>query len=189
MVPHTTERRICLPPPARSGHETSYRYVTFASSSAAGGSLCCGVGRCEGRKCGGERAERQAAPTLRLIAPLLSKAFGRRCVTASTIRVTDGLTGRLFETDSPDVQRVTFPDFVARVINAMLSELHASHTHFYTRDEPEYYQLADIFVGALRRRGLERAFPDGRISYPGIGIISASEANVATRSRRSSMEP
>ena len=66
---------------------------------------------------------------------------------------------------------------MARVINTMLSELHASHTRFYTRDEPEYYQLADIFVGALRRRGIERAFPDGRISYPGIGIISASEAN------------
>jgi carboxyl-terminal processing protease len=58
----------------------------------------------------------------------------------------------------------------------MLSELHASHTRFYTPDEPEYYQLADIFVGALRRRGLQRAFPDGRISYPGIGIISGFEA-------------
>jgi len=58
----------------------------------------------------------------------------------------------------------------------MLSELHASHTRFYTPDEPEYYQLADIFVGALRRRGLQRAFPDGRVSYPGIGIISGFEA-------------
>jgi carboxyl-terminal processing protease len=77
----------------------------------------------------------------------------------------------------PDVERATSQDSVARTINAMLSELHASHTRFYTRDEPEYYQLADIFVGALRRRGLERAFPDGRISYPGIGISSGSEAN------------
>jgi carboxyl-terminal processing protease len=54
----------------------------------------------------------------------------------------------------------------------MLSELHASHTRYYTRYEPEYYQLSDIFAGALRRRGLERAFPGGRISYPGIGILS-----------------
>jgi carboxyl-terminal processing protease len=77
----------------------------------------------------------------------------------------------------PDVERVASEESVARVINAMLSELHASHTRFYTRDEPEYYQLADIFAGALRRRGLQRAFPDGRISYPGIGIISGSEAN------------
>ena len=78
----------------------------------------------------------------------------------------------------PDVERATSQDSVARVINTMLSELHASHTRFYTPDEPEYYQLADIFVGALRRRGLQRAFPDGRISYPGIGIISGSEASV-----------
>jgi len=78
----------------------------------------------------------------------------------------------------PDVERATSQESVARVINTMLSELHASHTRFYTPDEPEYYQLADIFVGALRRRGLERAFPDGRISYPGIGIISGSEASV-----------
>ncbi|OKO80569.1 hypothetical protein AC629_27280 [Bradyrhizobium sp. NAS80.1] len=76
----------------------------------------------------------------------------------------------------PDVQRATSQDSLARVINAMLSELHASHTRFYTPDEPEYYQLADIFVGALRRRGLQRAFPDGRVSYPGIGLISAFEA-------------
>jgi carboxyl-terminal processing protease len=63
----------------------------------------------------------------------------------------------------------------------MLSELHASHTRFYTPDEPEYYQLAGIFVGALRRRGLQSAFPDGRISYPGIGIISGSETSARNR--------
>ena len=77
----------------------------------------------------------------------------------------------------PDVERATSQASVARVINTMLSELQASHTRFYTPDEPEYYQLADIFVGALRRRGLQRVFPDGRISYPGIGIISSSEAS------------
>src|SRR5947209_8783218 len=42
----------------------------------------------------------------------------------------------------PDVERATSQESVARVINAMLSELHASHTRFYTQDEPEYYQLA-----------------------------------------------
>lgn len=54
----------------------------------------------------------------------------------------------------------------------MLSQLQASHTHFYTQDDPEFYQLAGIFAGALRRRGLQRIFPDGHISYPGIGILS-----------------
>ena len=50
----------------------------------------------------------------------------------------------------PDVQRAGSQDSLARVINTMLSELHASHTRFYTPDEPEYYQLADIFVAAFR---------------------------------------
>lgn len=77
----------------------------------------------------------------------------------------------------PDAQRATSQNSLARVINTMLSELHASHTRFYTPAEPEYYQLADIFAGALRRRGLQRAFPDGRISYPGIGILSGVEAS------------
>jgi carboxyl-terminal processing protease len=76
----------------------------------------------------------------------------------------------------PDVQRAGSQNSVANVINTMLSELRASHTRFYTPEEPEYYQLADIFVGALRQRGLQRAFPDGRVSYPGIGIISRLEA-------------
>jgi carboxyl-terminal processing protease len=60
----------------------------------------------------------------------------------------------------------------AAVINSMLLELHASHTHYYMQDEPEFYQLAGIFTGALRRQGLQRIFPDGHISYPGIGILS-----------------
>jgi carboxyl-terminal processing protease len=62
------------------------------------------------------------------------------------------------------------------VINAMLAELHASHTELYTPAEPAYYQLADIFAGALRHRGLERVFPDGKITYPGIGIFTSADA-------------
>ncbi|MFO1026850.1 MAG: S41 family peptidase [Acetobacteraceae bacterium] len=69
---------------------------------------------------------------------------------------------------------------LAAVVNRMLSELRASHTHYYTPDEPEYYQLADIFAGALRRRGLERSFPGGRIAYPGIGILSRADAQGST---------
>ena len=72
----------------------------------------------------------------------------------------------------PDATRASSEKALASVTNSMLSELHASHTRYYTRYEPEYYQLSDIFTGALRRRGLERAFPGGRISYPGIGILS-----------------
>jgi carboxyl-terminal processing protease len=76
---------------------------------------------------------------------------------------------------SPDAAQATTEDRLANVINQMLFELHASHTRYYTRNEPEYYQLADIFSGTLRRHGLERAFPAGRISYPGIGIVSRTD--------------
>jgi carboxyl-terminal processing protease len=71
-----------------------------------------------------------------------------------------------------DAAQAKTDEQLAAVINNMLSELHASHTHFYTQGEPEFYQLAGIFAGALRRRGLQRVFPDGRVSYPGIGILS-----------------
>lgn len=72
----------------------------------------------------------------------------------------------------PDATRASSEEALAGVINSMLSELHASHTRYYTPYEPEYYQLSDIFAGVLRRRGLERVFPSGRISYPGIGVLS-----------------
>jgi carboxyl-terminal processing protease len=59
------------------------------------------------------------------------------------------------------------------VFNRMLSELGASHTGHYTASDPAYYQLLDIFSGALRHP-LRRLFPDGQVSYPGIGIFTKS---------------
>jgi carboxyl-terminal processing protease len=59
------------------------------------------------------------------------------------------------------------------VINRMLSELSASHTGYYTASDPAYYQLLDIFSGALRQP-LRRLFPDGQVTYPGIGIFTKS---------------
>jgi carboxyl-terminal processing protease len=80
----------------------------------------------------------------------------------------------------PEAALATSEETLASVINTMLAELRASHTRYYTPDEPEYYQLADIFAGSLRRRGLERAFPSGRISYPGIGILSHTDRSGIT---------
>jgi carboxyl-terminal processing protease len=57
------------------------------------------------------------------------------------------------------------------VINRMLAELGASHTGHYTPADPAYYQLLDIFSGALRQP-LRRLFPDGQVTYPGIGIFT-----------------
>src|SRR3954468_486146 len=58
----------------------------------------------------------------------------------------------------PEVARAASPEALANVIQAMLSELYASHTHYYSPDEPAYYQLSGSFAGALRRRGLSGRF-------------------------------
>ena len=57
------------------------------------------------------------------------------------------------------------------VINRMLGELGASHTGHFTPDQVAYYDLFDIFSGALRRER-ERLFPGGRVTYVGIGAIT-----------------
>jgi carboxyl-terminal processing protease len=57
------------------------------------------------------------------------------------------------------------------IINRMLSELAVSHTGYYTTADPAYYQLLDIFSGGLRR-SLRRFFPDGEVTYPGIGVFT-----------------
>lgn len=63
----------------------------------------------------------------------------------------------------------------ATAINAMLGKLGASHTHYYTLDETAYYQLADIFAGWLEHHGLDRIFPRGGVSYPGIGVFTEAD--------------
>lgn len=57
------------------------------------------------------------------------------------------------------------------VVNRMLAELGASHTAYYTPDQTAYYDLADIFAGGLRR-DLPKHFPNGEVSYVGMGIAS-----------------
>jgi carboxyl-terminal processing protease len=63
------------------------------------------------------------------------------------------------------------PDARAAVINAMLAELHASHTEYLLPDQEAYYQLADIFLD-LRRPDLHALFRGGEVTYPGIGIFT-----------------
>jgi carboxyl-terminal processing protease len=75
----------------------------------------------------------------------------------------------------PDAASARSREEAAVVINAMLAKLGASHTRYYTSEDPAYYQLADIFVGALEHRGLERVFPRGEVSYPGIGVFTEAD--------------
>jgi len=60
---------------------------------------------------------------------------------------------------------------LSTVINAMLAELGASHTGYFTPADPAYYQLADIFGGAERKEA-RPFFKGDEIRYPGIGIFT-----------------
>jgi carboxyl-terminal processing protease len=71
----------------------------------------------------------------------------------------------------PLVAAATSEEDRSVVINRMLSELASSHTGYYTASDPAYYQLLDIFSGGLRQP-LRRLFPDGQVTYPGIGIFT-----------------
>ncbi|MEO1402328.1 MAG: S41 family peptidase [Cyanobacteria bacterium J06635_1] len=63
----------------------------------------------------------------------------------------------------------------ATLINEMLDQLQTSHTHLYTSNEPAYYQLLGIFYPRLPdlQTQLQERFPDGKIEYAGIGIVTA----------------
>ncbi len=60
------------------------------------------------------------------------------------------------------------------LINEMLGQLNTSHTHLYTADEPAYYQLLGIFYPRLSslRRQLRQTFPDGKVRYADIGLVT-----------------
>jgi carboxyl-terminal processing protease len=58
------------------------------------------------------------------------------------------------------------------VINQMLSELNTSHTRFYSKLEPAYYQLLGIFNRGSFSKEIKKNFPDGKIEYTGIGIFT-----------------
>jgi carboxyl-terminal processing protease len=59
----------------------------------------------------------------------------------------------------------------AVIINRMLGELKTSHTHFYTQDEPAYYQIAGIFRQFLLK-DLKPLLPERKLEYTGIGIYT-----------------
>jgi carboxyl-terminal processing protease len=61
---------------------------------------------------------------------------------------------------------------VDQAIDTVLASLQASHTGHFTKDTIDYFELADIFRGALRN-DMRRLFPpEGEASYPGIGMIA-----------------
>lgn len=74
----------------------------------------------------------------------------------------------------PQAERAKSNQEFATIINQMLSELRASHTRYYTQDEPAYYQLLGIFQPRSQelQQQLKKFFPQGKISYTGIGMFT-----------------
>lgn len=72
------------------------------------------------------------------------------------------------------IQRTRSRAEAAVMINAMIAELKTSHTRLYTPEEPAYYQILGIFEPRLSslQRQLKPFFPDGKITYRGIGIFT-----------------
>ena len=72
----------------------------------------------------------------------------------------------------PVAEQTQSKEQFATVINQMLSQLQTSHTHFYTQNEREYYQLLGIFQPNNPRlqKQLKRFLGTEEIDYTGIGI-------------------
>lgn len=70
---------------------------------------------------------------------------------------------------APMAERATNQHEFAAVVNRLLGALKTSHTAYYMSEEPEYYQLLDIYHASLQKE-LTRLFPDGQPVYTGIGI-------------------
>ncbi|NER79350.1 MAG: peptidase S41, partial [Leptolyngbya sp. SIO1D8] len=68
---------------------------------------------------------------------------------------------------------------LAQIINQMLSELQTSHTHFYTPEDPAYFQLLGIFIPLIPeiQQQLEDFLPDGKPQYSGIGIFTKQQGD------------
>lgn len=58
------------------------------------------------------------------------------------------------------------------VINRLLSELNASHTHFYSKLEPAYYQILGIFKSGHFSEELKKFFPNSNLDYTDIGVFT-----------------
>lgn len=74
----------------------------------------------------------------------------------------------------PQVKQTRTREEAAALINTMLAKLQTSHTRLYIPEEPAYYQLLGIFQPRLPelQKQLKPFFPEGKITYRGIGIFT-----------------
>src|SRR5206468_3483022 len=80
--------------------------------------------------------------------------------------------GRQVDAPHSALDAASPPTRIDAGINAVLASLGASHTGRFKPDGIAYFELADIFRGAIRN-DLKRLFPhDGEVGYEGIGMIA-----------------
>ena len=75
----------------------------------------------------------------------------------------------LKERYAPKLEAVNDNHVFSKVVNEMLSELKTSHTHYYTRDDFAFYQLADIFYPLPWIKAL---FEADSVAYPSLGMLT-----------------
>jgi len=68
--------------------------------------------------------------------------------------------------------RATSLEDLAVLLNEMLALLRTSHTHLYTPLDPAYHHLLDIFSAGPLGKHIPALYPDGILSYPGIGLFT-----------------
>ncbi|XWK91243.1 MAG: S41 family peptidase [Phormidium sp.] len=80
---------------------------------------------------------------------------------------------------APQISKTQTTDEAAVIINQMLGELNTSHTRFYTKNEPAYYQILGIFAPMNQelQKQLKNIFPSGKIEYSDIGIYTKNINN------------
>jgi carboxyl-terminal processing protease len=72
----------------------------------------------------------------------------------------------------PQAKKCENNEQLSPVINLMLDQLETSHTHYYTKLDPAYYFLASLFKDVYDADLINQLFPDGKITYVGIGIFT-----------------
>ncbi|MDY7107058.1 MAG: S41 family peptidase [Planctomycetota bacterium] len=61
---------------------------------------------------------------------------------------------------------------LAAAVNAMLGELDTSHTRYFTKRDPAYYQLLGIFSHGRRGGPIRERFSGGEVRYADTGLVA-----------------
>ena len=83
----------------------------------------------------------------------------------------ENIVRRIVEDPTAPLDATSSSEQVNAAIGEVLASLHASHTAHLVPGTTDYYELVDIFGSSLRR-DLRRLFPQGNVSYDGVGMAT-----------------